>query len=115
MNDRPINFSSPFSVAGHIAGGIGESDAGKDYRKIEYANVALKRVPLAGNIGYVKVELIPRYEVFDAIDFCPGDCGSPAEQVITVPISRLEKSYEACDVPFAVRFRPETRAKRFWY
>ncbi len=115
MENRPINYSNPFSVAGHIAGGIGSSDAGNDYRKITYANVALTKVPLIGSTGYVLVELIPHYEVFDAIDFCPGDCGSPAEQLITVPMSRLEAGGQAYDVPFKVIFTPQTRSKRFWY
>ena len=28
LDNRPINYSNPFSIAGHIAGGIGSSDAG---------------------------------------------------------------------------------------
>ena len=115
MNNRPINYSNPFSVAGHIAGGIGSSDAGDDYRKITRANVTLEKTTLFGSTGYVTVELIPHYEVFDAIDFCPGDCGSPAEQIITVPMSRLEASGAAYDVPFKVIFSPEPRSKRFWF
>jgi hypothetical protein len=115
MNNRPINYSNPFSVAGHIAGGIGSSDAGDDYRKITYANVTLEKTTLVGSTGFVSVELTPHYEVFDAIDFCPGDCGSPAEQLITVPMSRLEKSGNAYDVPFKVIFTPESRSKRFWF
>lgn len=115
MNNRPINYSNPFSVAGHIAGGIGSSDAGDDYRKITQANVTLQKTPIIGNTGYVSVSLIPHYEVFDAIDFCPGDCGSPAEQIVTVPMSRLEASGRAYDVPFKVIFSPEPRSKRFWY
>ncbi|HEU4769752.1 MAG TPA: DUF4157 domain-containing protein [Pyrinomonadaceae bacterium] len=115
MNNRPINYANPFSVAGHIAGGIGSSDAGDDYRKITYANVTLERVPIIGNTGYVSVQLTPHYEVFDAIDFCPGDCGSPAEQIVTIPMSRLEASGRAYDRPFKVIFTPESRSKRFWY
>jgi hypothetical protein len=115
MNNRPINYSNPLSVAGHIAGGIGSSDAGDDYRKISYANVTLEKTTLLGSTGYVTVELIPHYEVFDAIDFCPGDCGSPAEQLITVPMSRLEASGAAYDVPFKVVFSPEPRSERFWF
>ncbi len=114
MENRPINYSNPFSVAGHIAGGISSSDAGADYRKITYANVTLEKTLLFGSTGYIKVELIPHYEVFDTIDFCPGDCGSPAEQLITIPMSRLEASGAAYDVPFKVIFTPETRSKRFW-
>jgi len=115
LDDRPINFSNPFSIAGHIAGGIGSSDAGPDYRKVLWGNATLEKVPLIGSTGYVKVETTLHYEVFDAIDFCPGDCGSPAEQIVTVPMSRLEASGEAYDVPFKVTFVPESRSKRFFY
>lgn len=115
MANRPINYSNPLSVAGHIAGGIGSSDAGDDYRRITRANVALEKTTLLGNTGYVSVELFPHYEVFDAIDFCPGDCGSPAEQLVTVPMSRLEASGAAYDVPFKVRFAPDSRSERFWF
>jgi len=115
MNNRPINYRNPFSVAGHIAGGIGSSDAGLDYRKITSGNVTLEKIPVIGGTGYVSVETTLHYEIFDAIDFCPGDCGSSAEQYITVPMSRLEASGEAYDVPFKVIFTPESRSKRFWY
>jgi Domain of unknown function (DUF4157) len=115
MENRPINYSNPLSVAGHIAGGIGNSDAGPDYRKITYANVVLEKTTLFGSTGYISVKLIPHYEVFDAIDFCPGDCGSPLEQLVTIPMSRLEASSEAYDVPFKVVFSPDFRSKRFWF
>jgi hypothetical protein len=115
LDDRPINFSNPFSIAGHIAGGIGSSDAGVDYRKVLWGNVTLERIPLVGSTGYIHAQTTLHYEVFDAIDFCPGDCGSPAEQLVTVPMSRLEESGEAYDVPFKVTFVPEPRSKRFFY
>lgn len=115
MDNRPINFSNPFSVAGHIAGNIGSSDAGPDYRKITRANVAITKKVLFGNTGYYVIELIPHYEVFDTIDFCPGDIGSPLESLVTVPMSRLEASGAAYDMPFKVIFSPEKRYKRFWF
>ena len=37
------------------------------------------------------------------------------EQLVTVPMSRLEASGEAYDVPFKVIFTPEPRSKRFWF
>ena len=115
MENRPINWSGVTSVPGHIAGGIGSSDAGDDYRKITRANVSIDRTELFGNTGYHTVELIPHYEIFDAIDFCPGDCGSPAEQLVTIPMSRLEASGHAYDQPFKVIFSPEPRSERFWF
>ncbi|MFN0140306.1 MAG: DUF4157 domain-containing protein [Pyrinomonadaceae bacterium] len=114
MDNRPINYSNPLSVAGHIAGGLGSSDAGDDYRKVTLGTVTLERVTQFGSPWYTKVDVTLQYEVFDAIDFCPGDCGSPAEQLITVPMSRLEASGMAYDVPFKVIFTSEERTKRFW-
>lgn len=114
MHNRPINYSNPLSVAGHIAGGIGSSAAGDDYRSIVQANVWLERVSLPLGGCYVKVSMSPQYEVFDAIDFCPGDCGSPAEQLVTIPMSRLEASGHAYDVPFKVIFRVLERSDRFF-
>jgi hypothetical protein len=115
MNNRPINFSNPFSVSGHIAGNIGSSDAGDDYRKITRANVNIEKVVLFGDTGYHLIELIPHYEVFDTIDFCPGDPGAPLEQLVTTTMSRLEASGEAYDMPFKVVFSPESRSKRYWF
>ena len=115
MNNRPINYRNPLSVAGHVAGGIGSSDAGADYRKITYANVVLEKTIIEGSRGYILVELIPNYEVFDAIDFCPGNCGSLLEELVTIPMSRLEASGEAYDVPYKVIFNPEPRFKKFWF
>jgi hypothetical protein len=112
MDDRPINYSNPLSIAGHIAGGIGSSDAGDDRRSVR-GNVTLERVTLFGAQAYTKVETTLHYEILDAIDFCPGDCGSPAEQLITVPMSRLEASDQAYDVPFKVEFLAPSRTKRF--
>jgi hypothetical protein len=115
MDNRPINYSNPLSIAGHIAGGIGSSDAGLDYRKVLWGNATLEKTPLIGSTGYISVETTLHYEVFDAVDFCDGDCGSAAEQLITIPMSRLEAGGQAYDVPFKVTFVPEPRSKRFWY
>ncbi len=115
MDNRQIDFSNPLSKAGNIAGGIGSSDAGPDYRKILWGNVTMTKTPLIGNSGYIDFELTTHYEVGDAIDFCPGQCGSPAEQQFTIPMSRLEASGDAYDVPYIVRFTPETRSNREFY
>jgi len=57
----------------------------------------------------------PNYEVFDAVDFCDGQSGSPLKQIFTIPLSRLEASGEAYDVPYIVRFQPEPRTNREFY
>lgn len=115
MNDRPINFSNPLAKAGNIAGGIGSSAAGADSRKIARANVSLLKTPVIGNAGYIDFTLTPFYEVYDAIDFCPGQCGSPAEQIFTIPLSRLEAMGRAYDVPYVVKFQPEPETRREYY
>jgi hypothetical protein len=115
LDFRDITYSNPLSIAGHLAGGISSSDAGPDYRKVTRGNVSLTRTPLVAGTGYTTVETTLHYEVGDAVDFCPGDCGSLAEQMVTVPMSRLEASGLAYDVPFVVRFVPESRSKRFWF
>jgi len=72
-------------------------------------------VPIVGDSGYINYSLTARYEVFDAVDFCPGQCGSPLEQNFTIPLSRLEASGDAYDVPYVVRFTPETITNREFY
>jgi hypothetical protein len=42
--------------------------------------------------------------VKDTVDLCPGNCGSDAEQVATVPISWFEATGISGDVPFWVEF-----------
>jgi hypothetical protein len=112
---RDIDFSNPLSIAGNIAGGVGSSDAGPDERRIQWGNVMLERTPLIGGVGYTSIETTLHYEVLDAVDFCPGGCGAFIEQHYTIPLSRLEASGEAYDVPFAVRFVPPSESRRVWF
>ena len=56
-----------------------------------------------------KVEL----EIFDAIDFCPGGCGTPREQILTVPFSRREASGLAYDVPIHLKVSMPTKQSEF--
>jgi hypothetical protein len=104
-------FENPFSIPGNIAGGISWSDAGWDYRRILRGNVSFLKTPIIGGITMVKIETTLLFEVGDAIDFCPGACGAPAEQIMTVPLSRLEASREAYDMPYVVRFFAPNRTK----
>ena len=111
--DLDTNFANPFTIPGNIAGGIGSSDAGMDSRKITWGQVSfdVTSLPIGGNI--VNIEVILGFEVKDAIDFCPGDCGAILEQTLaTIKMSRLEASGEAYDVPFVVRFTGPRKNKR---
>jgi hypothetical protein len=93
------NFSNPHDIPGHIAGGVGSSDAGPDTRSVS-GNVRLKRT------AEDTVELEPdlQFVCFDAIDFIPGNIGTRMESTFTIPLSRLEASGWAYDVPFEVRY-----------
>lgn len=100
----PINFNNPFDTPGHIAGGVGSSDAGPDWRR-SLGNLLFYRMT---NDKGETTKLIIRsgidFWVFDAMDFCPGDPGSGLEQNLTIPLSRLEASNWAYDVPLLVNF-----------
>jgi hypothetical protein len=115
LKNRPIDYSNTLRKSGSIAGGLGKSAAGKDYREILRGDVTMTKRQLIGNRGYIDFTLSVDYEVFDALDFCPGACGALLEQQFTIPLSRLEAHGEAYDVPYIVRFSPEPRTNREWY
>lgn len=109
--DFPINFNIPTEIPGHIAGGVGSSDAGPDTRRMEGSIVFFRSTGADGRTTGVRVRTDLQFIVRDAIDFCPGDFGAGLELMLTVPLSRLERSGEvwpgeplAYDVPFEVRF-----------
>jgi hypothetical protein len=93
------NFSNPDNIPGHIAGGVGASDAGPDTRTVG-GNMRLRRT------GDDTLLLEPdlHFVCNDAIDFIPGNIGTRMESTFTIPLSRLEASGWAYDVPFEVRY-----------
>ncbi len=99
-----VNFSNPFNIPGHVAGGTGGWDSGSDSRWVS-GNVKIMRQTDENGVT-TKLLLMPdfQYRVVDAIDFIPGQPGSGLEQVLTIPLSRLEASGWAHDVPFEVHF-----------
>jgi hypothetical protein len=102
--DLSINFSNPYDTPGHIAGGQSGSDAGPDVRSVE-GNVRLfRRTDETGTTTEILIEPELHFRVFDAIDFIPGGAGAGIEQIFTIPLSRLEASGWAYDVPFEVLF-----------
>ena len=106
------NFANPYTIPGNIAGGIGLSDAGTDSRRITWGHVSFDITNLPLGKKLVNIEVTLGFEVKDAIDFCPGDCGAILEQTLaTIKMSRLEASGEAYDVPFIVRFTGPTNNK----
>lgn len=106
-----INFSNPYDTPGHIAGGQSGSDAGPDTRSIQDGSVRiLRQTDETGATTQALLEPSFNFRVFDAIDFIPGGAGAGIEQVFTIPLSRLEASGWAYDVPFEVLFTgPVTR------
>lgn len=99
-----VNFSNPFNIPGHVAGGTGGWDSGSDSRWVS-GQVKIFRMTDA-NGQTTKLFLMPdfQFRVVDAIDFIPGQPGSGLEQTLTIPLSRLEASGWAHDVPFEVHF-----------
>ena len=99
-----INFSNPYDIPGHIAGGAGSSSFGKDTRTLKgYLSVCRETDDTGKTIGY-QLKAKFEFEVKDTVDFCPGQPGSALEQILTIPASRLEASGQAFDVPFQVQF-----------
>jgi hypothetical protein len=99
-----MNFDQPLTKPGNVAGGVSSSDAGPDRRQVS-GGIRFRVVrEKAGEPVQVEIQPQFRFLVTDAIDFCPGGAGAGFEKKFTVPLSRLEKSKEAYDVPFQVSF-----------
>ena len=99
-----INFNKPFEIPGNIAGGVGESAAGPDFRQVSGDVSFFRAVDATGHTTGVLMRTNFHFLVRDAVDFCPGDPGAGFEQHLTIPLSRLEASGLAHDVPFEVRY-----------
>lgn len=106
--DSDIDYGRIGELPGNIAGGVGSSDAGPDTRRVT-GNIRLYRVrDEAGNMKQVKMQTDFVFIVEDAVDFCPGQPGAPPEWQFTIPLSRLEVSGYAYDVPFKVIYKGPT-------
>jgi hypothetical protein len=103
--NQGFSFSGPTipTLPGLIAGGISGSDAGMDSRNVS-GTVQMRRTVVNGRTTSVRLRTKFRFVVRDAIDFCPGDPGSRLAQSFTIPMSRLEASGDAYDLPFEVRY-----------
>ena len=91
-----------YHAPSNLAGGVGGSDYGDDLR---HFSGRLHCKAMKEEEGRVKVTCLSKVqlEIFDAIDFCPGGCGTAREQILTVPFSRREASGLAYDVPIHVK------------
>ncbi|MBY5956699.1 DUF4157 domain-containing protein [Membranicola marinus] len=106
---KEMNFNAIGEIPGNIAGGIGTTQlscpVGARPSPFNDARIAS---------GFVLINKLPdrsllvqpfiNYKVKDTIDLCPGNCGALKEQVATVPMSKMEASGIAGDVPFVVNF-----------
>lgn len=101
--NHPFTFGDVFTIPGLIAGGVSGSAAGKDSRSVSGKVQFLRTTDAAGN---TKVQMRTRFRfvVSDAIDFCPGGMGGLLARFVTIPLSRLEASGWAYDVPFEVHY-----------
>jgi outer membrane protein OmpA-like peptidoglycan-associated protein len=114
--DRLLDFDTIGTVPGNLAGGVGKTQTTcsvgaspspvDDARAFTDVQATLIRNPN----GSITVTPTLHLHVVDTVDLCPGNCGSGPdtgvinEQLATVPMSRLEASGVAGDVPFFVDF-----------
>jgi hypothetical protein len=99
MGQRMLNFSDKNTIPGNIAGDIGGSDAGPDQRFIDGTVTLTRQEP-----NRVRMVVKNDFVVKEAVDFIPGAPGDNQERNLTTPLSRLEATGMAYDVPFEVRF-----------
>src|SRR5207245_2402502 len=100
---HPFSFSVTTipTIPGLIAGGVSGSAMGMDSRSIA-GKVQFLRTTTNGSTTSVRMRTHLRFLVRDAIDFCPGGMGGLLARSVTIPLSRLEASGLAYDVPFEV-------------
>ncbi|KXK01257.1 MAG: hypothetical protein NBKEAIPA_02353 [Nitrospirae bacterium] len=104
-----MNFSAPRDIPGNLAGDIGSNQttcpAGAQPSRFNDERRVSGTVEVARKSGSeIVVTPLISYTVKDTVDLCPGDCGSPAEQIATVPLSQFEATGISGDVPFTVDF-----------
>jgi hypothetical protein len=104
--DVAIDFSNPFDIPGHIAGGVGSGDASVDSRDLSGDLIIRRQLDVSGTTTGFEVISDFHYHCHDTVDFCPGQAGSGLEQNLTIPLSRLEATGMAHDVPFDVFYEP---------
>ena len=103
-------FDDYTTVAGLIAGGVGETQESEKIGKntsgaVNDSRSASGTITVTRNTdGSYGVNPDITYTVVDTLDFCPGNCGGSNAQKLTIPLSRWEASSISGDVPFKVVF-----------
>jgi hypothetical protein len=98
----PIDYNRFTEIAGNIAGGVSGSRYGRDSRRLQGSVLFFRETNAAGRTVAVRIRTQFQFVVRDTVDFCPGGAGASVEQTLTVPLSRLEASGVANDVPYLV-------------
>jgi hypothetical protein len=106
--NKGLNWDNPFEIPGVIAGGSGSGDLFPDTRNV----TGSATVNLVGT-STIDIEYNLRLEVFDTIDFAPGDLAGGLERLFTVPALFLEVNDRAYDVPFQVDFNAKPVTETF--
>ena len=104
-----MNFNYPTDIAGNLAGGLGKDETsfpiGAKPSPFNDSRAATVHATLTRQAdGSLEVAPAIHFTVKDTIDLCPGDCGTSAEQVATIPLSRFEASGVAGNVPMTIEF-----------
>jgi hypothetical protein len=92
------------TIPGIVAGGISSGPGSIDSRTASFKQVLLRRSEVGGRTTGLRLRVQFHFVVKDAIDFCPGNPGNALQQIITIPLSRLEASKLAFSVPFEVHY-----------
>jgi hypothetical protein len=99
--NEEVEFQSPFTIAGNIAGGISDP---RDTRRTA-GNLRVTSQGKNGSQRSISIASRLTFIVTDVIDFIPGQLGSPLEQWFgTGDLQELERNGWAFDVPFRVAF-----------
>lgn len=107
--ENRLSFDNPFSIPGHIAGGIGRDQGASNTGARPSQIDDDRRIGGTAAIetqkdGTRTVTVSPRFTVTDTIDFCPGNKGAALELALTVPLSKCEAQGIVGDVPFKVTY-----------
>jgi len=111
----PIIYNTVKNAAANLAGDIGGSDIfGNDDRVIsgEVVITANRIDPDTGAItGHIR--WVPHVHVIDTVDLCPGNLGTTLQEVLTVPMCRLEVMGLTKDVPITFDYDLDPQAQPF--
>jgi hypothetical protein len=109
LSTNQMNFNIPKDIPGNLAGGIGKDQlacpaGAKPSPFNDERHASGTAIVTRTSASELTVAPSINYLVKDTIDLCPGDCGTSAEQLATVPLSQFEATGIAGDVPFTVDF-----------